>query len=105
MNVTSITLRNSTIALWVSISDIYPKSAGRYGQFDGRRSTSSIGAPRKAVTWAIHDFQQAVIHSMRQLISYGRVPDYLPNRSIRIPLTHDAVEVCRTKEVSDAWNR
>jgi hypothetical protein len=23
-----------------------------------------------------------VIHSMRQIISYGRVPDYLPDRSI-----------------------
>src|ERR1700733_734007 len=39
------------------------------------------------VTGFILDFQRAVIHSMRQLISYERVPDYLPNRSIRIPLT------------------
>jgi hypothetical protein len=27
-------------------------------------------------------FQRAVIHSMRQVISYGRFPDYLADRSI-----------------------
>src|SRR5690242_13248930 len=36
---------------------------------------------------------------MRQLISYGRVPDYLPNRSTRIPLRHDACEVVSFMEV------
>jgi hypothetical protein len=54
---------------------------------------------------AVAGFQRAVIHSMRQLISYEPVPKYLPTRSIRIPLTHDACEVCRSKEVTDEWNR
>jgi hypothetical protein len=52
------------------------------------------------VTGFILDFQLAVIHSMRQLISYERVPDYVPNRSIRIPLTHGACEVCPSLEVT-----
>jgi len=51
------------------------------------------------------DFQRAVIHSMRQLISYGRVPDYLANRSIRIPLTHDACEGVSFDGGDHAWNR
>ena len=55
--------------------------------------------------WVTTGFQRAVIHSMRQLISYEPVPDYLANRSIRIPLTHDACEGVSFMEVIKRWNR
>ena len=87
-----MTLRNSTIALWVVISDIQRDLAGLNGTFRPVAPVLYRAETRSDVTREWRDFQQAVIHSMRQLISYGRVPDYLPNRSIRIPLTHDACE-------------
>ena len=91
-NGSSMTLRNSTIALWLVISDKERDLVGLYGRFQPLSTSSCPGGSATDVTGERRGFQLAVIHSMRQLISYGRVPDYLPNRSIRIPLTHDACE-------------
>src|SRR5690349_23570222 len=63
---TSMTLRNRTIALWASISDKRP----------GLTPGLVLDAPFRPqsdlcrVTPTIAIFQRAVIHSMRQIISY-----------------------------------
>lgn len=65
-----------------------------FGQYErDELVTAVIGCPGRAV-----------IHSMRQLISYSRSDDYLPNRSIRIPLMHDARGGVVSDGGDNAWN-